>query len=69
MRYHMLNDKFGQQNLNNNEKNNSFFTIQPINKNLDIKGINIKHNEDYLKIVQNDMTSSQNHKYNSLAGG
>ena len=69
MRYQMLNDKFGQQNLNNNEKNNSFFTIQPINKNLDIKGINIKHNEDYLKIVQNDMTSSQNHKYNSLAGG
>lgn len=54
----MLNDKFGQQNLNNNEKSNSFFTIQPINKNLDIKGINIKHNEDYLKIVQNDMTSS-----------
>jgi len=58
MRYQMLNDKFGQQNLNNNEKSNSFFTIQPINKNLDIKGINIKHNEDYLKIVQNDMTSS-----------
>ena len=46
----MLNDKFGQQNLNNNEKSNSFFTIQPINKNLDINGINIKHNEDYLKI-------------------